>query len=191
MAAIPTSTDEYFTRGGKPLLDLLEFCVMSYRMEALFAFLVREYRLQPTLPRAFALYDVFCAAEAPAKLKNWELLPPRVVDLQSEIERMREQWAASRGERIAPAANAQEPPPPPTPVAPKYLFDSLLAGLLRYPGDPIAAAGRDFDPALTPAANLPGGRMSPGQRNFVERVWQPHVRPWLVTAGFWRMATVG
>jgi hypothetical protein len=39
--------------------------------------------------------------------------------------------------------------------------------------------------------NLPGGRLSAGQRAFVETVWRPRVRPQLVAAGFWRAANLG
>jgi hypothetical protein len=188
------STEEHFTRGGKPLLDLLAFCVMSYRVEALFAFLVREYRLQPTPLRALALFDVFCAARAPARMRALEVLPPRNVAFQSELERMRELWLASQGTPVgdpAPEAEVEEtialPSPP---VAPRYVFDFVITHLHQLPEDPVGAAGRQFDPERSPAENLPGGRMSEGQRAFVERVWQPRIRPTLVAAGFWRVATV-
>ncbi|CAN5670188.1 hypothetical protein BH23GEM7_BH23GEM7_12040 [soil metagenome] len=188
------STEEHFTRGGKPLLDLLAFCVMSYRVEALFAFLVREYRMQPTPLRALALFDVFCAPQAPARMRVLEVLPPRNLVFQAELERLRERWIASQPVRLGDVAiepgsdemGALRPPP----VAPKYVFDFLLAHLQELPEDPIGAAGRQFDPALSPDENLPGGRMSAGQRAFVEKIWQPRIRPMLVAAGFWRIATV-
>lgn len=187
------STEEHFTRGGKPLLDLLAFCVMSYRVEALFAFLVREYRMQPTPQRALALFDLFCAPQAPARMRAFAVLPPRNVVLQSEMERLRELWIASQP--VPPGDTALEPGSEemgalPPPVAPRYLFDSLLAQLQNLPEDPVGAVGRLFDPALSPTENLPGGRMSAGQRAFVEKVWQPRIRPTLVAAGFWRVATV-
>ncbi len=188
------STEEHFTRGGKPLLDLLAFCVMSYRVEALFAFLVREYRLQPTPERALAMFDVFCAPQAPARMRAIEVLPPRNVAFQSEIERLREQWIASQVGPVGEATIEEERDETarlPPPVAPRYLFDSLMAHLQNLPGDPVGAAGRQFDPALSPAENLPGGQMTAGQRAFVERVWQPQIRPALVAAGFWRVGTVG
>jgi hypothetical protein len=188
------STEEHFTRGGKPLLDLLSFCVMSYRVEALFAFLVREYRMKPTPPGALALFDVFCAAQAPARMRALEVLPPRNVVFRSELERIRELWLASQGTRLpgAPLEEGIEGPIalPSPPVAPRYVFDFVITHLQQLPEDPVGAAGRKFDPELSPAENLPGGRMTEGQRAFVERVWQPRVRPTLVAAGFWRVANV-
>jgi hypothetical protein len=191
MTSTRTSTEELFRRGGKPLLSLLSFCVMSYRMEPLFAYLVGEFRMCPTPDRALALYDVFCAPEAPAKLPTWELLPPRVMGLREEVERIRRLCDAARTPPTPAAEEEESPAGPSEPGAPKYLFDTLLAALHRYAGDPIGAVGRDFDPDLSPVENLPGGRMNPAQRHFVERVWQPHVRPRLVGAGFPRVATVG
>ncbi len=48
-----------------------------------------------------------------------------------------------------------------------------------------------YDPALEPVENLPGGKMTAGQRMFVERVWRPKLRPHLVQAGFLRVASIG
>jgi hypothetical protein len=188
------STQEHFTRGGKPLLDLLSFCVMSYRVEVVFAFLVREYRMRPTPQAALALFDSFCAPDAPARMRALEVLPPRNVAFQAELERMRELWLASRV-ALMPDPLLDEPaeepiPPPSPPVAPRYVFDFVITHLQHLPGDPVGAAGRKFDPELSPAENLPDGRMTEGQRAFVERVWQPRIRPTLVAAGFWRVANV-
>jgi len=47
-----------------------------------------------------------------------------------------------------------------------------------------------YDPTLTPEENLQGGRLNAGQRQFVENVWHPILKPRLVRAGFWRIATV-
>jgi hypothetical protein len=75
--------------------------------------------------------------------------------------------------------------------APRHLFDGLVERLRGGERDLVALPGLDFDPTLTPARNLPGGRMTEGQRAWVEKVWVPGVRPRLVAAGFWRVATVG
>jgi hypothetical protein len=58
------------------------------------------------------------------------------------------------------------------------------------PGGALRAVGELYDPSLTPHENLPGGRMTPGQKAFVERVWVPRVRPRLVAAGFRRIADI-
>ena len=49
---------------------------------------------------------------------------------------------------------------------------------------------RNYDPARTPMQTLPNGKMNAGQRQFVEQIWQQVLRPHLVAAGFWRIATV-
>ena len=69
-------------------------------------------------------------------------------------------------------------------------INPLIQAMEKMSPDPIATPGHAFDPAQSPAANLPGGRMTAGQRAFVEGVWQPRVRPELVRAGFWKIADV-
>jgi hypothetical protein len=47
-----------------------------------------------------------------------------------------------------------------------------------------------FDPQLTSEENLPGGKMTAGQRQFVEHVWQRIVKPRLTAGGFWQIETI-
>jgi hypothetical protein len=180
-----------FARGGRTLLDFLTYCVMARRLEPVFAYLVRDYRTRPTPAGALALFDSFLAPQAPARLTRVAShLPPRNIRFQMEVERFRPVSGPTGSP--APTAGADRggaPPPSSTPV-PRYLFD-VLVERMREDQDPVLLPGKAFDPALTPAANLPGGRMTEGQRAFVERIWQPDVRPRLVAAGFWRVATVG
>ena len=67
---------EVFARGGKGLIDLLEFCVISVRMDPVFVFLAGEFRARPTAQGAVALYELFCARDAPARLSALRALPP-------------------------------------------------------------------------------------------------------------------
>jgi hypothetical protein len=170
-AGMPLDVQDTFRRHGREALDFLTYCVMSVNSAPVLVYLVAEYRLRPTMAAALALHDAFCAATAPARVRvAGMVLPPRNPRFQSEME----------GLRQAPA----------TLLPPRQLFDFIVDHLWQHADDPVRAAGLRFDPALTPAANLPGGRMSAGQAAFVEKVWRPVVRPALVNAGFWRIATV-
>ena len=173
----PVDVQELLDRGGKSLIDLLEYCVFSMQFEVVFAFLAREYRNDPTLPGALALYDVFCKKDAPARLSLESLLPPRDLRLQSDLEPLRGLW-----ERAAA---------PPAPRPAKHLFDFLVREAAQGPGDSLNSVARRYDPGTDPLSNLPGGTMTAGQRAFVENVWRPRVRPRLVAAGFRRIGNVG
>jgi hypothetical protein len=183
---VSVDLDEVFRQGGARLIGLLDYCVFSVRMEPVFAFLVREYRSIPTPPRALALYDAFCAPGAPARLKADDALPLKDLRIRRVIEPVRQQWAQAQ----APAGGEEEGPARPANPA-NYLFDFIIARLKEDPDGSLQAVARQFDPSRTPLENLPGGKMSPGQRAFLEKVWQPRVRPCLVAAGFWRIANVG
>lgn len=63
--------------------------------------------------------------------------------------------------------------------------------MLADPVGPLAVLAASYDPSRGPIGNLPGGRMTPGQRGFVDAVWLRRVRPALVAAGFWRVGTIG
>jgi hypothetical protein len=183
---MPVDVDEALRRGGRGLIDLLQFCVVSGQPEPLFVFLAREYRLRPTAAGALALYDVFCCPGAPARLKADATLPPRDLRLLAAVQALRQ---ACDGARAAAATEAEGPVPLPTPAG--HLFDAVVADLTAAPDGPLASVGRQFDPGRTPLENLPGGKMTPGQRAFVENVWRRTARPLLVAAGFWRVATLG
>ena len=177
--------EECFTRGGERLIGFLSYCVVAVRPEGVAAFLIREYRSQPTAGRAVVLYESFLAPSAPARLGLHELLPPRNVRFQQEMERL----AATLSAEPPPAAEADDGPPPrpaALAAAPKYVFDFLSERLVRE----TEALGCGYDPALSPVENLPGGRMTVGQRQFVDRVWTPAVRPRLVGAGYRKVANI-
>ena len=161
-------------------MDLLEYCVKSYKMDAIFVFLVGEYRLRPTVASALALYQMFCANDAPARLSVRELLPPR--NLRIEISMAPVQQAAQPAADLPPARRLVNPG--------KHLFDFIVEGILARAGNQLEEVIRQYDPALTPDQNLPGGRMTAGQLAFVEKVWGPLVRSRLVAAGFRRIANI-
>ena len=73
----------------------------------------------------------------------------------------------------------------------KYLFDAVIAAVTSDVREVVRRIRETYDPALEPLENLPGGKMTAGQRMFVERVWRPQLRPYLVQAGFTRVASIG
>lgn len=175
-------------RGGRPLIDLLEFCVISINMDAVFLFLVKEYQVSPATERAAALYDVFCAPAAPARLQLEPHLPPKNPRIRQALAPY---LAAREHLSSGEAASDEEGPTNWMLLPPKYLFD-FLADALRDArgGDPLEEIGRTYDPELSPVENLPGGKMSSAQKFFTEYVWGPQVRPRLTAAGFRRIANV-
>jgi hypothetical protein len=172
--------------GGKGLVDVLDFCVFSVEMDPIFLYLVQEYRLQPTGGRALALYDLFCPAGAPARLSVTNVLPPRDCLLPQLIQRVREP-------RLA-CVDAEADPPRfvPAPQVPgKHIFDGIAKAILEDTEGGVWRVESRFDPERGPRGSLPQGGLGPSQRQFVEGVWKRTVRPALVQAGFWKMATIG
>ena len=179
---MPIDLDDIFTRGGKPLIDVLNYCVRSVQMDPVFAFLVEEYRLSPSQARAVALYDMFAAPGAPARINAADLLPPQELALQIVIENFRKSLPGPGSTALAPP-RLQAPPG-------KYIFDALQLHVRKNRRGAIARVKRRYNLKLTPTENLPGRKMTAGQRNFVEQVWQPRIRPTLLTAGFRRIANI-
>jgi hypothetical protein len=177
--------EEILRRGGGARVGLLRHCVLSVTMEPLFVFSVREYRLRPTHLAALALYDVFCAAEAPARIRAPRVLPPRDLRIHAAIQVIRMQ-----------RAQMQSPAPPdvtsavPITIPHRDLFDPVAEALRSDPQGGYQALACRYDPARSPHENLPDGKMSAFQRYFVENIWQPVARPRLVDAGFWHMASI-
>jgi hypothetical protein len=153
-------------------------------MEPVFVFLVQEYRLASSADKARALWEIFCQENAPARLDVPEVLPPRNSRLLTALRPMLSlptAAGATGGTALTPAR--------PAPIPPHFLFD-FIAEEIRSASPAFAKVTRRYKPSRTPIENLPGGKMSATQRQFVERVWEPVLRPKLVRAGFWRLATV-
>jgi hypothetical protein len=169
--------------GGKPLVDLLHYSLLSVQPEPLFACLARDYRGRPTVAGAAALFEVFLAAGAPFRLRADAVLPPRDPRLAEAVRPWRDRPPALAG-----------PPSGERPVVlvpPRGLFDPVGAHLNSQPDGPLQQIARSYDPVRTPHENLPGGRVSAGGRFFIDNVWKPRVRPALVAAGFARVAALG
>ncbi|MPZ43797.1 MAG: hypothetical protein GEV05_10400 [Betaproteobacteria bacterium] len=179
------SVEEALHAGGRSRIDLLRHCVQSVTMEPLFVFLVDEYRQRPQHAAALALFDMFCAPGAPARLGAHAVLPPMNLVLVAGTRALRAQWSQMQAAE-PPAAEVAVPRTVPM----RGLFDSVARAATQDPDGAWARLTRYYDPALAPSDNLPGGRMSTTQRHFVENVWKPVVRPRLVSAGFWQLQTI-
>jgi len=180
---VPIDIDAIFARGGERLIALLDYGVRSVQPDLLFVFLVEEYRQHPTTPKAIALYDVFCAPQAPARLSASEMLAPFSLQMETAMRPLRQNLAQVETARTKATAR------PPLILPPKYLFDALDL-YLRKNSPGLRGIRRRYRPSLPPVKNLPGGRMSASQRHFVDKVWEPILRPRLVAVGFRRMTAI-
>jgi hypothetical protein len=77
------------------------------------------------------------------------------------------------------------------PVTGKHIFDPLDSHVRENRRGAMARIKRRYNLKRTPTENLPDGKMSAGARNFVDNVWHPRIRPFLVMAGFRRIANIG
>lgn len=180
---MPVDIDKIFSRGGKGLINLLDYAVRAVQPDLIFIFLVGEYRDHPTTPKAVALYDVFCAPHALARLSVVEMLPPTHHQLEVALRPLRLNLSQVQAARASGAVA------PPWILPPRFLFDAV-AMLLREKSRALRQIKRSYRSRRTAFENLPGGRMSERQRHFVERVWEPNLRPWLVAAGFRRVGCI-
>jgi hypothetical protein len=172
------------SQGGRELIDFLDYCVRSVQMDPLFLFLALEYRNQPTTPRAVALYEVFCAPDAPARTSNPAILPPMDLRLEAANRPLKQDLI-----RVQAAQFGNSNPTTPLILPPKCQFDPVVSNL-EETSDCLRQIEQCYHPERSPLENLPGGAMTSAQRAFVERVWEPKLRPWLVAAGFRRIATI-
>lgn len=190
------SIETFFDRGGRDLIDLLEYCVISLRKDILFHYLVRQYRQRPTAGGAVAMHDMFCAADAPARISAARILAPKDMRLEQAIMPFRQTLLRCAADEVVADDGTSDQTETISrrqvvdPFPPKYLFDGIVKSLLAASDTQWQNVESHYDPSITPHANLPGGKMTANQRLFVDRIWTPVVRPRLVAAGFWRIATV-
>jgi hypothetical protein len=173
-----------FEREGKPVLNFLAYCVRSVQPDPVFVYLAGDYRKAPTGAKAIALHDLFCATDAPARLSVAEVLPPLNLRLSQALLPFRPARLPT-----APTNGATLAGLPPLRLPPGYLFDAVVEAI-ESNSAVWKRIRRSYRVRRTPQQNLPDGRMNQGQRFFVEKVWQPVIRPRLVAAGFWRVRTV-
>jgi hypothetical protein len=161
------------------MLDFLDYCVRSMQMDPLFVFLVQEYRSNPTVPKAVALFHMFCGPTALAKVS----VNPEDEQIQTAMRPIRMSWTRMQAALVFGPGNGAPPTLPPASLFDRVVEDIMDAGI-------FAKLKRGYRADRTPVQNLPGGRMNRVQEHFVERIWEPIIRPHLVAAGFWRIAEV-
>jgi hypothetical protein len=183
---MPTPIDIPATlaEGGEIAVALLQFCIRSGHLEPLFYHLNQDYQQRPGHLAALTLFDLFCASNAPARLAVPEALPPQELRLASSMTMLRQQWQQMQQVRAGQEIDQE-----------KKLFIAqpqrgLFDAIVRAFGPRFAQVASQFDPEKRVNECLPGGMVSAGQRNFINQVWTPKVRPQLVAAGFWRVATL-
>ena len=181
----PLSLEQIVAAGGRGRIDLLRHCVQTVTLEPLFVFLAGEYRQRPTHVAALALFEMFCVPAAPCLLRAHQALPPREPMLAASVRAIRAQWLQLQSPQPVAAEDAVA-----ITVPTHGLFDNVVRAVTNDPDGPYASLARRYDPALTPAENLPDGRMTQAQRLFVENTWKPVARPRLVAAGFWQLAAI-
>jgi len=161
---------EALERRGKGTLDFLDYCVRSTQLEPLFVFLVQEYRFSPTVPKAIALFHTFCAPAAIAKVST----DAEDEQLQKAMRPITVTWTRMQAALVFGPGNGIPPLAPPS-----TLFDALAEKILR--AGILGKLRRNYCAGL---------KMNRVQQHFVEKIWQPIIRPHLVAAGFWRIAEV-
>lgn len=177
--------NEIFRRGGVGLIDLLEFSVISVKMDPVFVFLVQEYKSNPTTMRAVSLYELFCAPKAPAKISADHVLPPKDLRIQRAVQPIRQQLLQAQG-----ANSGEQESIVPRTIPGNHLFDFIVDELQNSPEGSVTDISHQFDPSRSPSENLPGGKMNSAQRTFVQGTWEAYVRPQLVAVGFRRIANI-
>ncbi|WP_338846349.1 hypothetical protein V8J88_21635 [Massilia sp. W12] len=176
--------------GGEAAIALWQYCVRAVNPDALFILLLEEYRLRPTHEALLALFDCFCAPQAQARISAAAHISQNSLFLQ-QISQLREEWRIWQDfQQLRRQHPEQELTPPRRSQPYRSVFDGLQKQLLEQESSGWRLACRSYDPAQSPNRNLPGGDMTPQQRLFVSRIWQPLLRPRLVAAGFWKLATV-
>ena len=152
--------------------QFLEFCVSNGEMEPLFVRLVEEYRAAPTVAKAVALYDVFCAPCAPAKIDAAPCLPPRDMRIPNAMRPIRLNWTRMQAAYVfGPSKQISNKPPS------RSLFDAIARYLAR--AERLLGARKRYQ-------TWRGGICHPTEQHehFVRRIWQPIVSPHLSAAGF-------
>lgn len=151
----------------------LEFCVSTGEMEPVFVQLVDEYRAAPTISKAVALYDIFCAPCAPAKVKADACLPPHDMHIENAMRRIKLNWTRMQAAFVFG---------PTTQICTRPPATSLFDALARHIADSkdMRRIKRQYVHWLSGRAS----RRDDFQQHFFEKLWQPIIAPHLLAAGF-------
>jgi len=145
-------------------------------MEPLFIRLVEEYRCAPTVCKAVALYDIFCAPCAPAKVNANPCLPPLDARIQKAMRPIKLTWTRLQAAFVfGPSSHVSSKAPP------RSLFDSIAAYVVN--SDTLRILRRRYEACAT-REETPASPLNGLQEHFLERVWIPIISPHLLAAGF-------
>ena len=166
---------ETLERRGRGTLDFLDYCVRSMQLDPLFVYLVQEYRSNPTIPKAVALFHTFCSPAAPAKIS----VDSEDAQMESAMRPITVSWTRMQAALVFGPGNAAPPMAPPA-----SLFDELAERIMCT--GVFTKLKRRYRADLGCLRNV-----TRVQRHFTEKIWQPIIRPHLVAAGFWRVDEIG
>jgi len=130
------SIETLFDRGGRDLIDLLEYCVISLRKDILFLYLVRQYRQRSTAGGAVAMHDMFCAVGAPARISAASILAPKDMRLEQAVMPFRRFLLRSDADEVVSDDGTSDQTEAVSrrqvvdPFPPKYLFDGFVQSLM-------------------------------------------------------------
>lgn len=159
--------------------DFLEFCVRSAEMDPVFVCLARDYRESPTICKAVALYDIFCAPASPAKVRADNFLPPKDMRIENAMRPIKLNWTRMQAALVfGPPATISLVEPPET------LFDAICEHLEK--SDAVRNTQKRYEAQQKRKRGVTS-RLNAFQRHFVERIWHPIIRPHLVAAGFFQL----
>ena len=157
--------------------SFIEFCVSAGEMEPLFVRLVDEYRAEPTISKAVALYDIFCAPCAPAKVKADPLLPPHDLRIAKAMRPIRLNWTRMQAAFVfGPTTRISARPPA------RSLFDAIARYLAE--SDRFRGIKRRY----TAWSRERASTANDFQEHFMRRIWEPIISPHLLAAGFSELA---
>ena len=157
----------------------LDFCVRSGEMDPVFVCLAKDYRENPTICKAVALYDIFCAPASPAKVRADNFLPPKDMRIQNAMRPIKLNWTRLQAALVFGPSNTIVPLHPP-----ESLFDALCTHLEK--SEAVRNAKRRYQAQQRRTRHAPRA-LSAFQQHFVEKIWHPIIRPHLLAAGFFQL----
>ena len=179
------NSQEILERGGDQTIQLLNYCVYRRIFDPVFIFLAKNYQLMPDSAKALGIYDEFLVQQAPLSLSIKSASDHQLLQAISKI-RVSEQSQHALHNSTDDQTDAERPAPF---LPSKFLFSNLLTSVAANNAQ-IASIERQFDPTKSAVENLPDGKLSGAQLQFLEQIWRP-ARYRLTMAGFRMVANIG
>jgi len=180
-----------FEQGGEPMVQVLNYCIYSRKLDPVFILLAKNYQLMPNSEKALSLFDEFIATNAPLTLSvkvHTDLQLVQTVDKIRSLQQLYNPFLNTSPNASQPDSDSEDAENPaylPT----KFLFSGLL-GTVTADTEQIQSIESEYDPAHSAVQNLPDRKLSGAQLQYVEHVWRP-ARHRLTAAGFRMVANIG